>query len=896
MTPKGTPAHRQVEVRPTLPEPISRLESLARNLWFSWNADARALFYRLDRDLWRRMGHNPILFLRSVSQKKLSNASRDRTYLEHYNRIMAAFDLYASDENNWYADECADPFQGTIAYFSAEFGVHESLPIFSGGLGVLAGDHCKSASDMGLPFVAMGLLYRKGYFTQHIDSDGQQHDVYEEHDFSEMPVYDVVDSKGKPIIVPVEIENRTVHVKVWEARVGRNPIYLLDTDIPENALHDRLITHQLYGGDMEMRICQEIVLGMGGVRALTALGVEPSVWHMNEGHSVFLGLERIRQLVRMAGLSFCEALEMVRATTIFTTHTPVAAGHDAFPLNLKDKYFRVYWEDMGLKRHEFLELGLEVMPEGHEVFSLTVLALNLSSWCNGVSRLHGTVSSNMWKDIWPGIPAEENPISYITNGVHSFSWLAPEMMDLFDQHLGQEWRGNLSKPKFWEAVDLIPDGLLWGVRQNLKRRMIERIRERTVAQLIRNGEGAAAIRAVDHLLDPNILTIGFARRFTTYKRSTLLLHDLERLKRIVSNSEQPVQFIFAGKAHPADIPGQELLKEIHDLSRQEPFKGRVVLVEGYDISIARYLVSGVDVWLNTPRRPFEASGTSGMKASMNGGINFSVLDGWWCEAAEHGVNGWNIGDERDSDNDKRQTEQDAMSFYQTLEEAIVPLYYLRNSQGIPDEWMRVSKASMKTIPPRFNTDRMVADYARRFYFPAIAKGRRLTENNHQLARDLSSWKTSIRKHWQEVKLDWSKDHDVPAIATYGDEIEVRAQATLGHIDVSDVRVEAYIVDMGRQDAGESCFRVAMSVQADGKKGKTTPFAGKFVPPDSGSYSITVRVTPHHPELVHPYEMGLVCWMHGSEDEPPSPKKKMNETPAHAAATPSGEGTDNEGTA
>jgi starch phosphorylase len=847
-----------IEVRPALPEPIRRLEELAHNLWFSWNADARSLFYRLDRDLWRRAGHNPILFLRRVSQKKLVAAAKDRTYLEHYNRIMAAFDTYGSDVHTWYSTECDPGARGPIAYFSAEFGVHESLPIFSGGLGVLAGDHCKSASDLGLPLVGMGLLYRKGYFIQHIDSDGRQNDVYESHDFSEMPVSVVHGADGKPVVVAVELADRTVWVKVWEARVGRNPIYLLDADIPENPTHDRLITHQLYGGDMEMRICQEIVLGRGGVRALEALGIEPACWHMNEGHSVFLGLERIRQLVNKAGLSFHEALELVRSTTIFTTHTPVAAGHDAFPLTLKEKYFRMYWEAMGLQRHEFLELGLEVMPEGHEVFSLTVLALNLSAWANGVSRLHGRVSSNMWKDIWPGVPADENPISHITNGVHSLSWLAPEMMDLFDQHLGVEWRANITNPDFWQAVDRVPDSLLWGVHQNLKRRMIERIRERCVDQMIRNGEGAAAIRDADHTLAPDVLTIGFARRFTTYKRATLLFRDLERLKRIVNHPEGPVQLVFAGKAHPADVPGQELLRRVHEISRMPAFKGKIVLVEGYDIAIARYLVSGVDVWLNTPRRPFEASGTSGMKVAMNGGVNFSVLDGWWCEAARHGDNGWSIGDDRDVDDEDRQAQQDSLTIYQLLEETIVPLYYRRNAQGVPDGWTHVAKGSMKTIPPTFNTDRMVSEYGQRFYFPAIAKGRRLAEDSCALARELARWKAFMRAHWHEVQVRWGAHDGHPRLVNFGDKVDLSAEVRLGAIPTRDVLVEAYITEITADSLG-GAHRIPLKPAGEGPEGYAE-YQGAFVPPDSGRFQVTVRVTPHHPEMVHPQELGLMAWL------------------------------------
>ncbi|MDH5526551.1 MAG: alpha-glucan family phosphorylase [Nitrospirota bacterium] len=860
---------QKIEVRPALPERIARLEELSRNLWFSWNADARSLFFRLDRSLWRRVGHNPIVFLRAISQKKLNAAAKDRTYLEHYNRVMAGFDVYKSDQHTWYAEECGEESRGTIAYFSAEFGIHESLPIFSGGLGVLAGDHLKSASDMGLPLVAVGLLYRKGYFIQHIDSMGRQHDLYEDHDFGEMPVREVPNGDGHPLVVPVEMADRTVHVKVWEASIGRNPLYLLDTDIPQNSFSDRLITHQLYGGDMEMRICQEIVLGMGGVRALEAMGVRPSVWHMNEGHSVFLGLERIRTLVQKDGLSFYEALEVVRPTTVFTTHTPVAAGHDAFPLDLKDKYFKSYWESMGLSRTQFMALGLESVPQGHEVFSLTVLALNISGWCNGVSRLHGQVSSQMWENMWPGTPPEENPLTYVTNGVHTLSWLAPEMIDLFDQQLGEEWRANITDEAFWNRVDEIPDNLLWGVHQSLKRRMIGRIRERIEAQLVRNGEGAAELHDLENLLDPDTLTIGFARRFATYKRATLLFNDMERLTSILSDVDRPVQFVFAGKAHPADIPGQKFLQEIHQISKRWPFKGRVILVEGYDIAIARYLVSGVDVWLNTPRRPFEASGTSGMKAAMNGAINFSVLDGWWCEAAKDGVNGWSIGNERDSEDEELQAEQDARNLYQQLEEQIIPLYYQRNSNGVPEGWIQVAKASMKTVPPVFNTNRMVGEYARRFYFPAVTKGRFQERDGYTVARELAGWKHFVRTHWHEVAVRWESapEGDAPGVVRFGEEIEVRAQVRLGNIPASDVVVEACVKDTWHEADEAEDFYIPLQPSGLEAEDGWLGFSGAFVPPDSGRYTMTVRVTPVHPELVQARELGLVCWLsdgHGGQ--------------------------------
>ncbi|MBI4777444.1 alpha-glucan family phosphorylase, partial [Candidatus Desantisbacteria bacterium] len=588
------PKTMELFVQPIVPQRIARINEIACNLWFSWNPDALLLFSSIDRNLWKKTGHNPIKFLKEVSQHKLDKASKDRTYLSEYNKIMAAFDHYLSETDTWYDHRFSERNE-IIAYFSAEYGLHESLSIYSGGLGILSGDHCKAASDLGLPFVAVGLLYRHGYFSQKIDGHGNQIAEYMDNEFEEMPIRRVYkdDKNREPLIVDVDIAGRKVYANIWEAKIGRIPIYLLDTDTNLNNENDRLITYQLYGGNLDMRISQEIVLGIGGVRALQSMGIKPTVWHMNEGHSVFLGLERIRNQVKLNRLNFHEALEVVRAKTVFTTHTPVPAGHDVFPLEMKDRYFRHYWEEVGLTRDEFMELGAEELP--NKGFNLTRLAFRIAHHTNAVSLLHWKVTSKLCEQLWPDIPAEENPIIHITNGIHTFTWITPPMADFFDQYLGQEWRSNLSKTEFWQKIYDIPDDIYWGVRQDIKRKMIEVVRTNLKKQRIRNMASTTEIREVENILDPEILTIGFARRFATYKRANLILKDLERLKKIVNDPEKPVKIVFAGKSHPADHHGQDVIRQIYNISQMPEFRKRIVLLENYDINIARHLVSGVDV-------------------------------------------------------------------------------------------------------------------------------------------------------------------------------------------------------------------------------------------------------------------------------------------------------------
>jgi starch phosphorylase len=685
-----------------LPPRLARLAELAYNLWWGWNPVGRRAFQDLDPELWERVKRNAVLFLREVSADKLHAASQDPTYLQKYDAAVAEFEAYQNLKSTWFSSTYPYLTDRTIAYLSFEFGVHTSLPIYSGGLGILSGDHTKEASDLGLPFVGIGFLYPQGYFTQRINADGWQEAIREKLNFATAPLIPARDPHGNEVLVRIELPGRTVSARVWRIQVGRVPIFLMDTDIDANAPHDRVLAAQLYGGDREMRLIQEYLLGIGGVRALRALGYQPRVWHLNEGHCAFSVLERARELVQQ-GMTFEQAREAVRATTVFTTHTPVPAGNDTFAFDLIEKYFANFWKQLGITREQFFDLARQYLPWGAE-FSMTVLALKFAGAANGVSELHGQVSRKLWHFVWPQRAEHEVPIGHITNGVHTRTWLAVELHHLFDEYFPRGWYERIDDPAMWEHIEKIPDEQLWQVHRALTARLLETVRART---------GVA--------LSPDALTIGFARRFATYKRATLAFRDPERLKRLLNAPERPVQIIFAGKAHPDDQPGKELIRHIVQLSRQPGFSGKIVFVEDYDINLARALVQGVDVWLNNPRRPLEASGTSGQKAALNGVLNFSVLDGWWCEGYIAGVNGWAIGEARVWDDVSAQDAADAESLYTTLEREIVPLYFARDADGIPHGWVRMMKNAIKTIAPRFSTMRMVKEYVTRYYVPAATR-------------------------------------------------------------------------------------------------------------------------------------------------------------------------------
>jgi glycogen phosphorylase len=703
-----------------LPKRLTRLSELAYNLWWTWHPEAVRAFGRLDYDLWERLGHNPIRLLREIKRRRINLAVKDKDYLANYDRIFAAFDSYLAEKKAWGSRTYPQLINRPIAYFSMEFGLHETLPIYSGGLGVLAGDHLKEASDLGLPLVGVGLMYAEGYFTQRITEDGWQESINNVMNFDDLPILPVLTEDGQRMTVEVEFPDRAVSVQIWEARVGRVPLYLLDSNIERNSAEDRTLTARLYWADLDHRIMQEMLLGIGGVRALRALGYNPSVWHMNEGHAAFLTLERARERVQ-AGQTFEQAMEKTRGQNIFTTHTPVPAGNDEFPLWLVEKYLAGFWPQLKLDREQFFDIARRHWPSG-ETFSMGVLALKNSDGRNGVSELHGRVARRMWNFLWPDSAEDRVPITHVTNGVHTANWMGRRLLMLLDADLGPDWYARLDEAKTWSKFDDIPDADLWDVRLHLKRKLAFYMRERVRERWAEGGYHPVQVVSSGVLINPYALTIGFARRFATYKRADLILSDVHRLLNLINLPNRPVQIIFAGKAHPADDAGKMLIQELYREVKRAETGGRLVFLEDYDMNLARYLVQGVDIWMNTPRRPMEASGTSGMKAALNGGLNFSILDGWWREAY-NGENGWAIGDDKDPDSpaqpESEQDDADAASLYDVLENEIIPLYYDRDSRAISHKWVARIKSSMKTIIPRFSTRRMVKEYVERLYVPAL---------------------------------------------------------------------------------------------------------------------------------------------------------------------------------
>jgi glycogen phosphorylase len=701
----------------SLPPRIARLSELAYNLWWTWNPEAQRLYLRIDRELWESVGHNPILFLRQVERARLNSVTNNRYYLESYDRIMRSFDQYLGREDTWFMQNHPELRNRPIAYFSMEYGLHEIIPIYAGGLGVLSGDHVKEASDLGLPFVAVGLYYSEGYFGQRITEDGWQEAYYVNHLLDDLPILPILDEEGKLVTVTIELPGRELHARIWEIHVGRVPVYLMDTNIAENAPEDRKLSSRLYSSDLDMRISQEILLGIGGMRALRILGYNPKIFHMNEGHSAFLVLERIRELVA-GGRSFSEAAELVKRSNIFTTHTPVPAGNDEFALWLVDKYFSQLWSELGLTRDQFIDLARNKVAWG-DAFSMPVLALRNSTHRNAVSELHGHVSRAMWHSLWPDRPEQEVPISYITNGIHTDTWLARRLGHLYDRYLGVDWRERADDPEIWEQVTNIPDEQLWAVRRHLKRKLAAYISERARKRWLTGGIHPVQTLASGVMLDPYMLTIGFARRFAPYKRANLVLYDLERLLGLLNRPGCPLQIIFAGKSHPDHEGGKMLIQEVYRVVKRSEAGARLVFLEDYDMNLARYIIQGVDVWMNTPRRPNEASGTSGQKAALNGVLNFSVLDGWWREGY-NGKNGWAIGEDKDYNAASDQDAADAKSLYDTLEKEIIPLYYLeRSSDGLPGEWIARMKESIRTLAPQFSMRRMVKEYVDRLYLPVM---------------------------------------------------------------------------------------------------------------------------------------------------------------------------------
>ncbi|HJX97387.1 MAG TPA: alpha-glucan family phosphorylase [Chthoniobacterales bacterium] len=848
------PTFHIYNVIPTLPAALEPLREVSSNLWWTWEPSARRLFRHLDPDLWNRTNHNPVRMLQLSRQARLEELAQDKAFLRELKQVHEEFRNYLAREDTYGKTGAGAAIKRPIAYFSAEFGFHESIPNYSGGLGILAGDHCKSASDLGLNFVAVGLLYRHGYFRQEIDKDGAQQAISLNQNFHHLPIREV-QRDGANLLVSVRILDREVFAKIWQLHVGRINLFLLDTDIPENNAEDRLITAELYGGDQEMRMRQEIVLGMGGVKALKAMEIDPEVFHMNEGHSAFLALERIRRKVAEKKLDFYSALQIVASANVFTTHTPVPAGNDSFPRDMMRKYFGEFAKELEVGLDELFSFG-QTRIDRSDPFSMTILALRMSRHSNGVSKLHGDVSRSLWKDVWNGVPAPEVPITHVTNGIHTKTWMAPELAALYQKYLG-DWEEHITEPEFWRGVIDIPDAQLWETHQQLKHRLVDFVRERVRIRRQRLGDSPESVRNANQILDPDVLTIGFARRFATYKRGALLFSDKERLKRLLNDTTRPVQFIFAGKAHPRDEGGRALIQEVYKFSREAGFENRVVFLEDYDSYIARRLVQGVDLWLNTPLRPMEASGTSGMKCCPNGGINLSVLDGWWLEAF-NGNNGWAIAPEINDGTVEFQTSVDANSLYQLLENQIIPLYYAKPDGKLPLAWLQLMRESIRSVTPIFNTHRMVKEYTERLYIPAARSHENFAQNGCEPATQLSIWKSRMRKDWPQVRInDVQVANQDRQNILVGESLQVSARVSLGDVDPNHVRVEAY---HGEAENGGIKNPSVTVLNASGRNGDGIYIYQGSVPAgESGAYGFSVRVVPSHPNMMQAHELRLIAW-------------------------------------
>ncbi|HTF57039.1 MAG TPA: alpha-glucan family phosphorylase [Planctomycetota bacterium] len=840
-------------VAPNLPPRLQPLREMAMNLWYSWNWDAKRLFIRMDGDLWDACGHSPIRMLGQMPQARLEEFAKDESFIASVERTYEQFKS-ALGRSGWFGRAHADRVRDPIAYFSAEYGLDVALPIYSGGLGVLSGDHLKTASDLGLPLVAVGLLYSRGYGRQYLNADGWQQEEYPENDWYTSPVVLERTPEGRPREVAVSLAGAEVRLRIWRVDVGRIPLYLLDSNVEGNPPDHRGVTAQLYGGDRETRLKQEIALGIGGVRALRALGIRPAAFHINEGHSAFLVLERMRQLVAEEKLSFDEAREAVWASNVFTTHTPVPAGNERFDPGLVWKYLAPAAGELGIAPERLLELG-RAPGDGGGPFCMTTLALRHSAHCNGVSRLHGAVARGLWRHLWPGVPEDEVPIRHVTNGVHGSSWVSHDMEALFQTYIGPRYQDEPWSVPAWARVDQVPDGELWRTHEARRERLVFYARRKLRQQLQAKGAAASEVARADETLDARALTIGFARRFATYKRAVLAFTDPERLAKLVSDSERPVQFIFAGKAHPQDQPGKEFIKMIAHFARDPRFRGRVVFLEDHDMELARYLVQGCDVWLNTPRRPYEASGTSGMKAVINGALHMSVPDGWWEEGYSPGV-GWAIGGGEMYADEAYQDFVESRAIYDLLEQEVVPLFYTRDKLELPRGWIGRMKASIKSLAPRFSSHRMVMEYAERFYVSGSRKFRELEAESWRGARELAAWRARVRAAWPSVRVT-EVESQADGELRVGQEFRVRASVELGPLKPDDVAVE---IESGPLDTeGKLQEGVSAPMAPEGAEGGVTRFAAMVPCRSSGRHGFAVRVLPSHPSLVHPYDEGLIAW-------------------------------------
>ncbi len=847
----------KITVNSQLPKRISALGEIANNLWWSWNVEFLGLFREIDSDLWETVEKNPTKFLKLVSQEKLENAANNAEFLRRYDKISKDFEDYMNSKSTWFSRNYPDNANDVIAYFSAEYGLDQILSIYSGGLGILSGDHLKSASDLGLPLVAVGLLYKNGYFHQEIDGYGNQETEYKSLDISSLPITRVKDEEGKDLIVYVKFPKRRLYLKVWQINVGRVKLYLLDSDIEENNEEYRGVTTTLYGGDQEMRIQQEIVLGMAGVSLLRLLKINPTVYHMNEGHSSFLILELIKNLMKDKQISFELARDIASSKTVFTTHTPVPAGNDIFPVDLVLKYFKDYWERFGISQQEFLEMGMKPNHNENDGYNMAILALKVAGKKNGVSKLHGAVSRELFADVWPNIAPNESPITHITNGIHTCTWLAKEMKQLYNKYLDPYWQDNICLDSTWDKINDIPNEELWASHKLRKQKLINFVKESTTTRLRRSGYSYEEINNITSKLSADALTIGFARRFATYKRATLLFKDLERITQIMNDEKRPIQIIIAGKAHPADKQGQDLIRYIHEISMKPQFKGKVFLLENYNMSVSRHLISGVDVWLNTPRRPMEASGTSGQKAAVNGVVNFSVLDGWWAEGYNQ-RNGWAIGANKNYDNYELQDIEDSQSIYSTLENKVIPMYYNRNEKGVSDEWVELMKNSITSIGGKYSTSRMLVDYITKLYMP-LANLYNKYYQNLDVVTEFDSWKSSIYTSWEKVELIAENNLDNITIDA-GNNIEVKCKLKLPNIAPENVEAQVYYGKIKENGVIEKIAVIPMKLYETDEVQSTFSYKAKIELTTGGDYGYTFRVMPKHEMILDSENLNLIKWL------------------------------------
>lgn len=844
-----TPSWKSVMVTRHLPEQLAGLEMLCRNLWWCWNDDAKALFKSIDAELWHKSGHNPMEILDKVSLKRYNELAKDEDFLARMNRVINEFYTYMEKKN-----ERTEP---SVAYFCMEYGLDTSLKIYSGGLGILAGDYLKETSDMNVNLVAVGLLYRYGYFTQRLTPQGNQVADYTAQDFLKIPAEPVIGEDGVWKSVSMNLPGRTLYARIWKVAVGRTDLYLLDTDYEANSAEDRSVTHQLYGGNHENRLKQEILLGIGGVRALRALGLNPTMYHYNEGHAAFAGLERLREYMQEQHYEMSEALELVRASALFTTHTPVPAGHDAFSEEELGPYFGHYPQRYGLDWRGFMGFGKINAQDVKEEFSMSVLAANFSQNVNGVSMLHGKVSQDIFAPMYPGYLPEELYISYVTNGVHYPTWTAKEWKAIYAKVFGEEFKTSHYDKSCFEGIYKVDDEQIWNTRKLLKADLIKTVKDRLSDPIVSAHYSPGEIVTIKETLRDDVLTIGFARRFATYKRATLLFRDLNRLDEIVNNPKRPVQFLFAGKAHPADKAGQDLIKQIVEISKDPRFIGRIVFVPGYDITLAKRLVQGVDVWMNNPTRPQEASGTSGEKASMNGVMHFSVLDGWWVEGYVKDA-GWALPQERTYDDYEYQNELDAATIYSTIENEIAPDYYDIDNTGRSSKWIGYIKNTVAMVASNFTTNRMLSDYCKQYYFPQSERYARLVADGGKVAKEIAAWKKFVGEEWNNMRIVSYTQPNASYTLSDKNKLESEVVIDLGRLKPEDIGVEMLLTSTDAK--GQLHIQEVFNYELVSYENGVATFKTSVLPERTGMYEVGTRVYPKNAELPHRQDFPLVKWL------------------------------------